>query len=235
MPSKLDYLQKYSEPKKKKKRRREESDIDPSTFGIHNLPEADQAEDIASDKDDGPVVVPSNEIGFIQQAANLNRQSADVMDGDKRRRYDSEDEPDELPSRPSRKRHDSSDDEKPIARRCYDSSDEDYKNEKPDTVPSKRRYDSSDDHESDKSPIGRRRHDSSDESSISAERMSSGHRSGLQTGKAFSKTEQELQQQRTEDAQRMVDLHGVGETVYRKKQEEKKGLSKQEQRELNMG
>jgi pre-mRNA-splicing factor CWC26 len=61
----------------------------------------------------------------------------------------------------------------------------------------------------------RRRHDSDSDSSV--ERMSSGHKAGLQGYRDFNKSELEIQRRKQEDARRMVDKYGMGETVYRDK------------------
>jgi pre-mRNA-splicing factor CWC26 len=47
--------------------------------------------------------------------------------------------------------------------------------------------------------------------------MSSGHKAGLQNYQNFNKSERKIQARKHRDAQRMVDRHGMGETVYRDK------------------
>ena len=47
--------------------------------------------------------------------------------------------------------------------------------------------------------------------------MSSGHKAGLQNYRDFDASEQKIQARKHRDAQRMVDKHGMGETVYRDK------------------
>ena len=49
------------------------------------------------------------------------------------------------------------------------------------------------------------------------ERMSSGHVAGLQKAGDFSKAESNIQTKREADAQAMVDMYGMGDTVYRDK------------------
>mmetsp|Transcript_11439 Transcript_11439/g.27302 ORF Transcript_11439/g.27302 Transcript_11439/m.27302 type:complete len:496 (+) Transcript_11439:30-1517(+) len=67
----------------------------------------------------------------------------------------------------------------------------------------------------------RQRYDSDDSSASASkdkrERMSSGHKAGLQDYKDFNKSERKIQARKTEDAERMVDKYGMGETVYRDK------------------
>jgi pre-mRNA-splicing factor CWC26 len=161
---------------------------------------------------------------------------------------------------PRRRRHDSSSSSstssssssvvasKPTRQRLDSSSDESGSNDNHSSKNGKKAY----------SYVGRaerRRHDSfsddshssrsSKSSSPSRERMSSGHRSGLQNAKDFSKRESKIQSQRQKEASEMVDKHGIGETVYRKKgpnrtdtESEKRTkikLTTQEQKQLNMG
>jgi pre-mRNA-splicing factor CWC26 len=75
--------------------------------------------------------------------------------------------------------------------------------------------------------------------------MSSGHKAGLQHYSDFNKSEIEIQARKNEDAQKMVDKYGMGETVYRDKDgrkadpsdmaKSKKGLGPDELRRLNQG
>jgi pre-mRNA-splicing factor CWC26 len=140
-----------------------------------------------------------------------------------------------------RRRHDSdtddysSNDRKalsvPTNRPRHDSDNEEDSeiDRKPETVrSSRRRYDSDDEKSGDERQIDttkpslqkRRRHDSDsdgDSDNESRERMSSGHKAGLQRHNDFNKSEQKIQKQRQKNAQLMVDKYGMGETVYRDK------------------
>lgn len=93
-----------------------------------------------------------------------------------------------------------------------------------------------------------RRYDSSDDES--GEKMSSGHKAGLQSGHLFSKHETKLQQARHAEAQAMVDQYGMGDTVYRDKdgkivseeearkhsqKKRRRQLTEAEQADLNQG
>ena len=113
----------------------------------------------------------------------------------------------------------------------------------------RRRYDSDEEDDHDEAQNKRKikkRHD--DDSSVDdedrksrEERMSSGHRAGLQTGKGFSEAEADIQRKRHAEAQEMVDKYGMGETVHRgnrlSRDKKKPGqpLTAEQQAELNRG
>ncbi|KAL3905465.1 MAG: hypothetical protein SGILL_009669, partial [Bacillariaceae sp.] len=143
-----------------------------------------------------------------------------------------------------RRRHDSSDassngdgNNKPEAvksssrRRRHDSDASGDSNARPEPVKSsssskRRRHDSDSDNSSVRKPdtsnassSKRRRYDSDSEDpdNESRERMSSGHKAGLQGYRDFNKSEKKIQQRKHQEAQQMVDKYGMGETVYRDK------------------
>jgi pre-mRNA-splicing factor CWC26 len=182
----------------------------------------------------------------------------------RKRRHDSDDEDNSSVDdrRPRRRRHDSSDDESdndrnikqenrsPSSRRRHDSdSDADSEGDSR-RKRQRRRYDSSSD-DNEKKPIikeedgqpRRRRRVDSDSDDSSRERMASGHKAGLQHYSDFTSAESKLQKQKHEEAQKMVDKYGMGETVYRDAQgkatdnqsKTAKVLSEEEQQALNMG
>jgi len=164
-----------------------------------------------------------------------------------RRRYDSDDDDSDVRDKP-RQRYDSDDDDsepphrKP--RRRYDSDDDD--SEKASSKP-QRRYDSDDDDDDESRKPKKRRYDSDNHNpqDITREKMSSGHSAGLQQAHHFRNAEQEIQKQKRQEAQAMVDRHGMGETVYRDKEGRKVDasqikrsipqLSDTQQAELNKG
>ncbi|GAX16607.1 pre-mRNA-splicing factor CWC26 [Fistulifera solaris] len=83
----------------------------------------------------------------------------------------------------------------------------------------RRRYDT-DSSDDDRRGIRRRRHDSSsseDSNEEDRERMSSGHVAGLQSGSKFAKMEKNLQHEKQDTVNKMVDKYGHGDTVYREK------------------
>jgi pre-mRNA-splicing factor CWC26 len=164
------------------------------------------------------------------------------------RRHDSPSNVDQQKTLPRRRRHDSSSSSstssKPTQHRHDSSSDESDSNDKHSFKNGRKSC-------NDLGRVSRRRHDSFSEDSRSSnstpsrERMSSGHRSGLQNAKDFSKRESKIHSQRHHEANEMVDKHGVGETIYRKKntnsterESEKRPkikLTAQEQKQLNTG
>jgi pre-mRNA-splicing factor CWC26 len=144
-----------------------------------------------------------------------------------KRRYDSSDDQsatqkaikrdnaDNVPqSRNIQRRHDSvssQEDSKPPPRRQrYDSEEEEY-HDSPKAIKQEAKEDNENHHHR------RRRHDSSSESENEKERMSSGHKAGLQNYKDFNKSELDIQNRKKKDAKLMVDKYGMGETVYRDK------------------
>ena len=118
----------------------------------------------------------------------------------RKKRYDSDDE--KQPTK-VKKRYDS-DEDRPKIKKRYDSDDE----KQPTKV--KKRYDSDEDR-----PKIKKRYDSDDDEENSRARMSSGHVSGLQKSGDFREAETKIQEKKKGIAQAMIDLHGVGETVYR--------------------
>lgn len=136
----------------------------------------------------------------------------------RRQRYDSADEQSEASSRGKRKRYDSdSDEDCSSGRRRYDSE-------------------SSEDKQPDFHKSGKTK-DYQPGSDVAAERMTSGHHAGLQSGSSFQKAEADIQKARKAEAQALVDKHGVpGDTVYRKSAStSKRELTETEQALLNTG
>ena len=154
-----------------------------------------------------------------EEESSRRRHDSDEEEPPRRRRYDSDDNDsqpetkrrryDSDESLPEKRRHDSDDnvaapDKQPSnmdARRRprHDSDDE----SRP------RRHDSVDDSDRPRKP----RYDSDDQED--REKMSSGHTAGLQQAHDFRKAETKLQKRRRQEAQAMVDRHGMGDTVYR--------------------
>ena len=140
----------------------------------------------------------------------------------KKRRYDSENDINDHEPKGRRKRSGDSD--------TLSDGESSKSSSRRDERGRRRRFDSWSDNEKDarhgKSPSGRtirdsRRYDSDDDdddrhSSGGAERMSSGHRAGLQTAHTFAEREAALTHRRRAEAQAALDQHGAGETVYRR-------------------
>lgn len=162
------------------------------------------------------------------------------------RRHDSSDEEksDLKPRRPVRYDSSDEDDDRRQPRTRHDSSDEGEDNKHKDKSRNRRfrrrqsssdsnsgsrrkrrqRYDSEESDNEQGNTRRRKRHDSDDDddddegsSDGGKARMSSGHKAGLQNYKDFDKSERKIQAKKHRDAQRMVDKHGMGETVYRDK------------------
>lgn len=218
-----------------KGRRRHDSDDEdePSRKQRHDEPPRRKRHD--SDEDETP---------------RRKRHDSDDEKPSRRKRYDSENE-----GPPRRKRYDSGDDDEPPTKvKRYDSDDDE-------PAVKVKRHDSDDDeppvkvkrHDSDDESPSRKRHDprgkrrktyDSDDSEDTRERMSSGHVAGLQKAGDFRDAEKQVQQKRREEAQTMVDKHGMGETVYRDELGQKMDsvpvkklpqLNQQEQEQLNKG
>jgi pre-mRNA-splicing factor CWC26 len=231
--------EKTSKKKKKKSKRNEDErssgsddDDEDSLLGGSRAYRRDGDSDAESDED-GPLVV--------DEADHLD----DVSNGDKEKgrgqRYDSEDDDDDAgaaprraPARTQKRRYDSDDASKgspspPRSSGEVAASSSGRDRNQP------RRYDSDDD-ESDDGPRAvvpikheqgggrKRRYDSDDvddddsDGSDSAKRKtSSGHRTGLQSGRTFGSAEKRLHKSKRDEAQKTVDTHGIGETVYRDK------------------
>lgn len=72
----------------------------------------------------------------------------------------------------------------------------------------------------------RKRHDSDSSDGENSRKesrvMSSGHTAGLQHHKEFNEAERKIRKQKDEDAKKMVDKYGIGDTVYRDKEGKKK-------------
>jgi pre-mRNA-splicing factor CWC26 len=221
--------EKKSKKNKKSKRIDERSsDDDDSLLGGSRAYRRDGDSDAESDED-GPLVV--------DEADHLD----DVSNGDKEQgrgqRYDSEDDndaegetaPRRAPARTQKRRYDSDDASKgsPSPPR---SSGEVAASSSGRARNQPRRYDSDDD-ESDnehrggvaiKHEVGRKRRydsddDDSDVSDSAKRKTASGHRAGLQSGRTFGSAEKRLHKSKRDEAQRTVDTHGIGETVYRDK------------------
>lgn len=226
--SKIDYLSKYTDrgdskrhkkSKKKKKKARESSskivDGDHDAVLLPLVVNEDNKDEQSEASEDGPVVVDANELGDALVVPPV----VSSHEAPKRRqRHDSSDDQEPRADRvTSRRRHDSSSGEdapKRRGRRRYDSDDEDDKH----ATKQRRRYDSDNDSLVDP-----------------GERMSSGHRAGLQSGGDFSKKEAKIQAKHKASTAAEIDRHGVGETVYRDAQGRKvdQPVGKQQRRELD--
>jgi pre-mRNA-splicing factor CWC26 len=237
----------------------------------------DDSDEGVNEEEDAPIVVDSSElmdpnigssehvprgaweVQSLDAADGIEKRTLKVQSGRARRRYDSSSDDDDPP--PRRRRD--SDDANHISlqgdsrRRRHDTDSDDSSDRQiAETVTSrpKRRHDSfNSDSSSRRRHHRRKRHDSSDDSDKEAERserMSSGHRSGIQTGQDFSRREKRLQQTKREVTQAFVEKHGgTGETVHRDrasgtiidakqqtaKRDHKVVLSAEEQRKLNVG
>ncbi|GKY90631.1 hypothetical protein MPSEU_000036600 [Mayamaea pseudoterrestris] len=162
----------------------------------------------------------------------------------KRQRHDSSsDEGDVNSGNIQRRRYDSSsdngedeDDEKIVvnqpakARKRHDSFSSDASGERR-SKKARRRHDSnssSEDHSEAARRVShsrRQRHDSDDSSDDSSngksndsrDRLSTGHKAGLQTSDDFAKQQAKTMKRTKREAQATVDKHGMGETVYRDK------------------
>lgn len=178
------------------------------------------------------------------EASNSNKQSGDGRADSKqnrskyrRRRHESSDEEDRPIAK--RHRHDSSDgDSKPRPRRQRHDSDSG------ESTPQKRRH-RHDNEDRQQSNAKRRRHDSDSEDE--APKMTSGHRSGLQSSSDFATAEQRLQKKKRRELSSLTKPEG--DTTYRdaagKKRSLPMGIDKSEadlkkeeeekSRKLNMG
>ena len=176
-----------------------------------------------------------------------------------RRRYDSDDKPTKGgrygsdDKSPKRKRYDSDVSDDSRVRKRYDSEDERARppngagrNERVERESSRgrKRYDSEDDDNSRQERKRVKRQESDEDEPDSREKMSSGHVAGLQQAGDFRSAEQVIQQRKKQEAQAMVDKHGMGETVYRDdfgrqvEETQKKKLpqmNEEEQAQLNKG
>jgi pre-mRNA-splicing factor CWC26 len=243
--------------------------VDVASSGRRVYLEDDSDEEV-EEEEDAPVVVESSDLidPYDSGRRHVPRGAWEVQSLDaanrkepqsplvRRRRHDSSSDED---APPPRKRHDSDDsNHRPShddSRRRRHDSDESSDRQMSEAVTSrsKSRHDSSDSDSLPRRHHRRKRYDSSDDSDKEAEgreRMSSGHRSGIQTGQDFSRREKRLQQTKREVTQAFVEKHGgTGETVHRDrtsgavidpnqqttKRDHKVVLSAEEQRKLNVG
>ncbi len=127
----------------------------------------------------------------------------------------------------NRRRHDSSSEEDNTIlsrrRKRYDSEDSGDVKSKEQQNGRRQRYDSSssddhdgngDDDDDDDDPDK----EQSNNNNNSRNRMSSGHKAGLQKYQDFTRSESKIQARKQHEAKQMVDKYGVGETVYRDKE-----------------
>jgi pre-mRNA-splicing factor CWC26 len=222
--------EKTSKKRKKKSKRNDErssDDDEDSLLGGNNAYRRDGDSDAESDED-GPLVV--DEADHLDDASNGEKEQG------RGQRYDSEDGNDDAGPAPRRS-------QTRAQKRRYDSDDASKGSPSPprssgDVAASSsgrarnqpRRYDSDDDESEDnhragvaiKHEAGRnRRYDSDDDDSDGSDsakrKTASGHRAGLQSGQTFGSAEKRLHKSKRDEAQKTVDTHGIGETVYRDK------------------
>jgi pre-mRNA-splicing factor CWC26 len=190
----------YESDDEPRRRRRNDSDDDeqPRKETCHDSDdEALRRARYDSDDDDEAAHKPRRRHDSDDEDGRNKTRRRYISDNDdglrKKRRYDAEDDDDDVRSHPKR-RHDS-DEEQSKPRKRYDSDDDD---DEPRSKP-RRRYDS----------------DDASPQRTDREKMSSGHSAGLQQAGDFCAAETKIQRRRHEEAQEMVDRHGMGETVYR--------------------
>ena len=221
--SKLSYLEKkYQEKKKsskrKKKQKREKESLSPP------LPDDDCSDENASNSTmpvgemDGPVVVEtplsSSHIMITTTTTTAAATSNSAVPSSNPRR--------------KRRRYDSSEDESDHPKTDISLSSKQIKQEAESPVAEissrrRKRYDSEDEEDSD----------------ASVERMSSGHKAGLQTGNSFSSEQAVIDRRRKQETEALLDQHGVGDTTVRRgiatTTKTKQKLTEAQQQAINSG